>query len=119
MPKRGVSVNSLAVRRLREVRQEMGEERLSQIRKHYEDVSRAMAQLSDIEAQSVLLAAASDYTLDALLEKASRPYTLTTQREKRIAMYVADLVAGGMSEEAALELANKHFPPRQRRGRSA
>ncbi len=119
MPKRGVSVNSLAVRRLREVRQELGEARLAEIRRLSDEVGRVVSKLSDVEAQAVLLAAASDYAFDALHEKAARPYTLTTQREKRIAMYVADLVAGGMSEAAALEVANKHFPPRRRRGRSA
>lgn len=119
VPKRGVSINSLAVRRLREVRELSGESRVNALRKLYEDVSRLVSELPDVEAQAVLLSAASDYTMDALLEKAARPFTQTTRREKKIAAYVADLVARGMSEAEALEVANMHFPARRRPRRRA
>lgn len=114
-PRRGVSIDALAVGRLREYRQEQGEEALPALRKAYDAAVRAVAALPDNDAQAVLLSAASPYQLDLLWAKAARPQTTSTPREKKIAAYVNDLTASGVEEAKALELAERHFPARQRR----
>ena len=118
-PRRGVSIDSQAVGRLRQYRQEHGEKALPALRKAYDAAVRAVAALPDNDAQAVLLSAASQYDLDLLWAKAARPTTASTPREKKIAAYVKDLTASGIEEAKALELAEKHFPPRKRRRSTA
>jgi len=115
MPRRGVSIDALAVGRLREYRRQQGDEALAGLRKAYDTAVRAVASLPDSDAQAVLLSAASEYHLDLLWAKSAKPQTTSTPREKKIAAYVADLTASGVDQAMALELAEKHFPPRRRR----